>query len=130
MNKHIFLPVLFFFILFGCNNAENNNSQNKEEEKQLLEDKILEAVTVLPEYKEADQIIRAMTSGKQQLTCIINEPEGKQTQFLIEAGYNKETWFEPYYNFYVDPITFKVSIYDKTKGDIVPLEIWRKRENE
>ncbi len=128
MKKYLILILLIVAFFSNCNQTKKEKENNIDTEKSL-EDQVLEAVIFLPEYKEADQIVRAMTSNKQQLTCIINEPEGKDNRYHIEAGYNKETWFEPYYHFYVDTKTLKVSILDKEEGDIVPIEVWRERED-
>ncbi len=114
--------------LFSCNDSSTNNNNEHDTIEETAEDKALKAIENLPEFKEADIQINAMTNGKQSITCIIDAPTENDPYFYIQAGYNQESWFEPYYIFVVNAETFAVSIEDVIEGDVVSIDLWRKRE--
>ncbi len=126
------LLILFATVsfLFSCNDSSTNNNNELDTIEETAEDKALKAVENLPEYKEANVQINAMTNGKQSITCIIDAPTENDPNFYIQAGYNQESWFEPYFVFVVDAETFSVSIEDVIEGDVVSLDLWRKREKQ
>jgi len=116
--------------LFSCNDSSTNSNDELDTIEETAEDKALKAVENLPEFKEANIQINAMTNGKQSITCIIDTPAENDPNFYIQAGYNQESWFEPYFIFVVDAETFSVSIEDVIEGDVVSLDLWRKREEQ
>jgi len=117
-------------ILFSCNDTSTNSNNELDTIEETAEDKALKAVENLPEFKEANIQINAITSGKQSITCIIDAPTENDPNFYIQAGYNQESWFEPYFVFVVNAETFAVSIEDVIEGDVVSLDVWRKREDQ
>ena len=126
------LLILFATVsfLFSCNDTPTNNNNELDTIEETAEDKALKAVENLPEFKEANVQINAMTNGKQSISCIIDAPTESDPNFYIQAGYNQESWFEPYFVFVVDAETFSVSIEDVIEGDVVSLDLWRKREEQ
>ncbi len=133
MKNKLLLLCLSFFIIVGCDDNANNNSleENLSPDNgitETVENKAIKAVTDLPEYYDAAVHVKAMTNGEQSLSSIIEAPNEEFSDYYIQVGYNLETWFETYYHFYVNPETFEVSIEDVIVGDIVPIEVWRKRE--
>ncbi len=126
------LLILFATVsfLFSCNDSSTNSNDELGTIEETAEDKALKAVENLPEFKEADIQINAITNGKQSITCIIDAPTENDPNFYIQAGYNQESWFEPYFVFVVDAETFSVSIEDVIEGDVVSLDLWRKREKQ
>lgn len=132
MNKIVLLllPILIFFT--ACNTPQNDDNEDIEIIDEIsgsdTEDKVLQAITKLPEYYDAEEHVKAITNGKQSLSSIIYPPDKENSDYYIQVGYNQETWFEPYYHFYVNPKTFEVFIEDMIEGDIIPIEVWRKRE--
>lgn len=132
MKNIILLLFIASFFLISCNDSPTNTIKDDKSNNsaETTEDKALNAVTSLPEYHEANIQIKAMTNGEQSLTCIIDEPNKNHSEYYIEVGYNKETWFEPYYHFLVNPETFDVFIEDAVEGDVVSIDVWRKRESQ
>ncbi len=129
MKHSLFILIVFTSFLYSCNEpTTNNNDLNTKVE--TAEDKALMAVESLHEFKEANIQINAMTNGKQSISCIIDAPTEDDSNFYIQAGYNQESWFEPYYIFIVNAKTFGVYIEDVIIGDVVSLDVWRKREEQ
>ena len=113
-----FIPVSF--LLLSCNNSSvDGDKSNSSETVKTAEDKALIAVESLPEFKEANIQINTMTNGKQYITCVIDAPTEEDPNFYIQAGYNQESWFEPYFIFVVNAETFTVSIEDVIEGVVV-----------
>jgi hypothetical protein len=112
---------------FACNNGEGDGAEQSDHDIQT-EDRVLKAITDLPEYHDAEAHVNAVTGGKQSLSMIIYPPDEETDQWIIQVGYNQEAWFEPYYNFYVDEETLEVFIEDIIEGDVIPIETWRQRE--
>lgn len=133
--KNIFLLLsLSFFIIMSCNDTGNNNSDVEDpvidsNMTETLEDKVMKVITNLPEYNDAAVHVKAMTNNEQSLSSIIEVPNEYHTDYYIQVGYNQESWFEPYYHFYVNPETFEISVEDVIDGDVVPIETWRNRES-
>ncbi len=128
--KYSFLILLTISsFLFSCNDSSSDDDRlNRNENIQTAEDKALMAVESLPEFKDANIQINALTNGTQSITCIIDSPTEDDPNFYIQAGYNQESWFEPYYTFVVNERTFEVYIEDVVEGDIVSMHVWRNRE--
>ncbi|MCF6367025.1 MAG: hypothetical protein L3J35_12590 [Bacteroidales bacterium] len=121
-----FIILLSFVSLLIC--CEDSSTETVAEFEETAEDKAIKAVEVLPEYKEANIQINAMTNGEQSISLIIDAPTEEHPEFYIQAGYNQESWFEPYYIFVVDAKTFEVYIEDVIEEDVAPIETWRERE--
>lgn len=128
----IHIQVLVLIVLLSaCASEEDpvrDNVNNDEITDIDTEDKVLKAITGLPEYHEAEEHIKALTAGEQSLSFIIYPPDEENNKYYIQLGYNQESWFETYYHFHVDPETYEVFITDIITGDVVPIETWRKRE--
>ena len=130
MKKLSSFIVLSFFILISCNDSSTNKTVDEDDNNmtETVEDKAMKAITNLPEYHDAADIVSAMTNGEQSLSSIIETPNEDHSEFYIQVGYNQETWFETYYFFYVNPETFEVFIEDIVEGDVISIETWRIRE--
>lgn len=130
MKKLSLFIFLSFFIFLSCNNSADENISDSDNNTTVsVEDMVLKTVADLPEYNDAEINVKAMTNGEQSLSSIIEAPNADHSEYLIQVGYNQESWFETYYFFYVNPETFEVFIDDVIEGDIVPIETWRIREN-
>lgn len=94
----------------------------------VLEKKILEKISLLPEYKRSNAYLDSLTNRKHGLSSMIFKPSKNEKEYYVRVGYNGDDRFETYYNFYVDSTTLAIKIADVLEGDIVSLETWRKRE--
>ncbi len=92
------------------------------------ENKILDILSKLPEWEKANNYIDSLTKHKHGLSVTTEKPSKDKPDYYIRAGYNGEERFETYFHFYVNPQTFEIKIMDLVDGDIVPLNVWRKRE--
>ena len=131
MKKLLLFLIISLFLFAGCNDSSTNNNVSDKDSNmtETVEDKVMKAVTDLPEYNDAAVHVKAMTNGEQSLSSIIEAPNADHREYFIQVGYNQETWFETYYFFYVNPETFEIFIEDVIEGDVVSIETWRKREN-
>ena len=131
MKNLLLFLIISLFLFAGCNDSSTNNnvSDKAGNMTETVEDKVMKAVTDLPEYNDAAVHVKAMTNGEQSLSSIIEAPNADHSEYFIQVGYNQETWFETYYFFYVNPETFEIFIEDVIEGDVVSIETWRKRKN-
>jgi hypothetical protein len=131
MKTFYYLSIFIFLSITACKNSsdsENSSDSSVQSVERSDEDKALDAVIKLQEFKDVNEQIKAITNGKQEATFIINAPSEDHSEYYIQVGYNQEQWFENMYIFIVDPKTFDVSIEDLIEGDVVPIETWRQRE--
>lgn len=77
---------------------------------------------------KANNYIDLLTNHKHGLSVTTEKPSKDRPDYYIRAGYNGAERFETYFHFYVNPQTLEIRIMDLVTGDIVPIEIWRKRE--
>jgi len=133
MKKLLYFLTLISVFLISCSENEeteqdHNSTTSDNEVEMTTEDLVFKTVESLPEYKDAAEHIQAMTNGEQSISIVMEVPNEDRKEYYLKVGYNQETWFEPYYHFYVDPETFDVSIEDMVLGDVVSIETWRERQ--
>jgi len=137
--KASLLYIIFICLPVSCkNNSETKNSETpkettdsiKTDKKSVsdLENKMLDKLSKLPEWIQANQYIDSLTNHKHGLSVMTEKPNKETTDYCFRVGYNNELRFETYFNFYVNPKTFELKILDVLTDDIVPIDVWRKRE--
>ena len=92
------------------------------------EKKILDRISLLPEFKKSNKYIDSLTDHKHGLSSMIFKPQKGEKYYYVKVGYSSPERFETYYNFYVDSTTLAINIDDAVEADIVPIAEWRKRE--
>lgn len=142
-------PLIFLSLLLsaGCNTAENksnparadslNNTQVAAADTSrlivlgpatALENRILNKIAALPEFKTSNRYIDSLTGHAHGLSSMIFKPTDGFRNYYVQVGYDNKERFETYYTFYVDSVTMNIRLTDVLEGDVVSLEEWRKRE--
>ncbi len=137
MRKILFILSLFLFFYLGCKNNQekeikieykDSSNNNVFKSQSDLENAILDTLSKLPEWIKANTYIDSLTQHKHGLAVTTEKPTHENTDYYFRVGYNGTEKFETYFHFYVNPQTFEIKIMDLVDGDIVPLDVWRKRE--
>ncbi len=92
------------------------------------EEKILDLIRNINEVKASDKYIDSFSHHKKGIATLIFKPTKGEKNYTVQAGYNGESSFETYYNFYVDSATLQIKIQDPVDGDVVTIDEWRRRE--
>jgi hypothetical protein len=130
LNKNVFggiskvEEVNFFFILERKDSVPQTTATQKGNAK--LEQKIINDVFSLPEVRKKNKYIDSLTKHKKGITIIIaKKPDKIHNYYWVQAGYNSELRFEPYYNFYVYQPNRVIKYYDPMSDKILTLKEWR-----
>lgn len=109
--------ILYFFTsIFTCKEETKPLSSNESAQKVFKtevnsssqEDKILDAVRILPEVIEREKYLNSLTNHKAHISVmVVSKPTKSQPYYWVKVGYDNEFRYENYYNFYV---------YDLGKG--------------
>lgn len=140
MKRFFLLTVLVFFFAAGCAGnkevkeqflpgaepASENEWRGPAEIPYDVQDKIIQEISELPEYKEAQKNIAAVSNNRKGVTAIIDRDE-QGRGYTVQVGYNGGERFETYYFFLVAPRTYKISILDMTDDKYITLDAWRKK---
>ena len=117
-----FKPILNTYLLI------KNTSHKEYVNDTLLEKKIISKIFSLPEVKEKNKYIDSLSHHKSSVSIIITrKPDNKNKNYWIQAGYNNQLRFEPYYNFIVNLKDLSVLFYDTLEDRRYTLKEWRKR---
>ena len=126
----IFLSILLLSFFVACNSSnQNNNTVVKDSvivtskpdselhyvhnvTDTLLETKIIDKLMKLPFVKKSDKYIDSFTNHQRGIAFMVDSLQQGQTEVFVRAGYNGPERFETYYQFYVDPRTLEIKVYD------------------
>jgi len=135
---------LFLLITIGCKNKESrlpppvNDSVTANSKKEpgyihlvqegnpVLDKKILDAFSRVPEIIEANHYIDSISGHKDQIRCMWEEPDSTHADYVVQLGYDGSERFETYYWLYVNPVTLKVRFYDVITDSVYNAEDYRK----
>lgn len=141
MRKTVFLSVIVLVMISGCagNSVTTGEGflpgaeppaedewRGKKEIPAEVQDEIIKRISELPEYKEAQKNIDAVSRHRKGVTSIIDKDE-KGRGYSVQVGYSGSERFETYYFFHVDSVTYKITILDLQTDEYVTMETWRKR---
>ncbi len=76
-----------------------------------LGSRITDTLIRLSFIREANQRIDSATRHKHGIAFIVDTLANEKDIF-VQAGYNGEERFETYYQFYVNPVTMEIRVYD------------------
>ena len=83
----------------------------------------------LPEVQRANAYIDSFSNHKHGISFLIQRYPGKGVDhYWVQAGYNGDLHYEPYFNFYVYPPELAVKILDPLTGSVYTLVQWRIRK--
>lgn len=77
-----------------------------------LEDRITKAIMKLPFVKKANAYIDSFSNHQHGIAFMVDSLGSYKNEINVQAGYNGETRFEIYYNFYVNPRTLEIKVLD------------------
>lgn len=140
MKNNLFILTLIFAASCAGNKhdgqAESVDAQNqrivikRDTLTESVEERIINTVMALPEAEAANRHIDSITNHQKGLASMMDEPEKGETDYSVRVGYNGDERFETYYFFYVNPSTLRVKILDVITDSIIPIEDWRKQNQQ
>lgn len=77
-----------------------------------LENKITTALLKLPFVNKNNAYIDSFSHHRHGIAFMLENPQTKETDISVQAGYNGDQRFETYYRFSVDPKTLEIKVYD------------------
>jgi hypothetical protein len=92
--------------------------------QQRIETKIL----ALPEVMQAAKHIDSLTNHQHSIALMTTAPKKPGDSYFIRAGYNGKDRFETYYQFYANPATEEIRIYDPVSDRKMTLEAYRQNQ--
>ena len=78
----------------------------------ILENKIIDKLMKLPFVKKSDKYIDSFTNHQRGIAFMVDSLQAGEKEIFVRAGYNGTDRFETYYQFYVDPRTLEIKVYD------------------
>ena len=126
----IFFAILLLSCFVACNSSsENNNTAVKDSvivaskpdselryvhnfTDTILENRIIGKLMKLPFVKKSDKYIDSFTNHQRGIAFMVDSLQKGETEIFVRAGYNGAERFETYYQFYVDPKTLEIKVYD------------------
>jgi hypothetical protein len=86
-------------------------------------------VLSLQEVQRENAFIDSLSGHKHGISILVlKRPINQKGFFLVQADYNGELRFEPYYNFYVYPPHMSIKVLDAMTDSLYSLTDWRKKE--
>ena len=93
-----------------------------------LENKITAALLKLPFVIKSNKYIDSFSNHTHGIAFMLDEPQGKETDISVQAGYNGEQRFETYYHFFVNPKTIEIKVYDAVVDKTISVEEFLKSQ--
>lgn len=94
------------------------------------EDTVISRVLGLPEVQAKNSFIDSLTGHRHGISImVVNYPgdEPGHPRWWVQAGYNSDIRFEPYFNFYVYVPDMTIKVLDPNSNKAIGLEAWRAR---
>ena len=80
----------------------------------------------LPFVKKANAYIDSFSNHQHGIAFMMDSLGKGEKDIYVQAGYNGEMRFETYYQFYVDPVTLEIKVYDVAEDIKIPLKEYLK----
>ena len=140
--------ILFINIIISCNRGNNNQTKSKNIDSLKIEntinsdsnridtikagkddEKIYKLIFAIPEVKEESKFIEKESKGIGHLEVMIYQTpeETDEKCYHVKAGVDDGTRFITHFNFFVNPISFKIKYLDTVDDTLISLEAWRKK---
>ena len=78
----------------------------------ILENKIIDKLMKLSFVKKSDKYIDSFSNHQHGIAFMVDSLHPGETEIFVRAGYNGDERFETYYQFYVDPHSLEIKVYD------------------
>jgi len=112
-----------FYLAPKKDSLPQTNQKNSSESEAEIAVKILS----IKEVKAKDRYIDSISHHKNSISLIfMGRPDEDHKYYWIQAGYNSQVRFEPYYNFYVNRYDLSVFVYDSVKERTYTLKEWQR----
>lgn len=95
----------------------------------LLEKRIIDTLMKLPFIKKSNQYIDSFSNHRHGIAFMMDSVSKDEGGITVEAGYNGDYRFEPYYWFHVKPGTLEIEIYNITNNKSIPLKLYLKKNH-
>lgn len=95
----------------------------------LLEDRITDTLLKLSFIKRSNQYIDSFSNHQHGIAFLMDSLKKNDEGICVEAGYNGEQRFEPYYWFFVNPVTMDIRVYDLDHDKKIPLKEYLKKNH-
>jgi hypothetical protein len=93
-----------------------------------MDDAVVKKVMALPEVQKGDAYIDSFSKHQHGISILIQRRPGNGVDYYwLQAGYNGDLRYEPYFNFYVYPPKLTIKFYDTVTDSVYSLEEWRRR---
>ncbi len=77
-----------------------------------LETRIIDRLMKLSFVKKSNAYIDSFSNHQHGMAFMVDSAEAGDKDIFVRAGYNGDERFETYYQFYVDPHTLEIKVYD------------------
>ena len=77
-----------------------------------LESRITDTLMSLSFIKKSDKYIDSFSGHKHGIAFMVDTLAAGETEVFVRAGYNGDERFETYHQFYVNPKTLAIKVYD------------------
>lgn len=144
MRNSFFLLLIIFFA--ACNNSSDKNEAVKTDtvtaqikkdsalnyihnfSDTALENKITAVLLKLPFVIKSSNYIDSFSNHKHAIAFLLENPETSEAAIFVKAGYNGDERFETYYQFYVNPKTLEIKVYDPVADKKLSLKEYSKTQ--
>jgi hypothetical protein len=134
------LTISIAAFLWSCNNEPKQIQQNKSTKKdttvtlkptkslqEIFEDKVTDTLVKLDFIHKRHLAIDSISNHKHGITFITDSVIDVNKDVFVRAGFNRDDRFETYYQFYVNPKTMQIKVYDVIEDVQIPLDEYIKK---
>ncbi len=108
----------------------NRFTEFPKREPESLEKRIIDTIAGLNEVKQRAAYVEHQTNDKRHLHIAIYErPNKTRDYYSVKVMEDNGDAFVTHFNFYVYPKTMTIKYVETVTGEILDLNIWRKRKN-
>lgn len=128
------LIMIAIFSLFSCNNEPKLTEQKtsnqidnirtpnqKISSQETFETKVVDTLSKLDFIHKKHLFIDSVTNHKHGIAFITDSLIDSNTDVFVRAGFNGEDRFETHYQFYINPSTMQIKVYDAIEDIQIPL---------
>jgi hypothetical protein len=127
ISKKLFLISLMLFA-FLYSKEQNKEAAVSKSTNSAIEERILDTISQLPEYKERALYIEKKTNRKHHLNIIIyRRPSNKTPYYWVKAVEDNGINYYTHFNFYIYANPFSIKYYDTINDKVISLKKWREQ---
>jgi hypothetical protein len=128
LTKKILFIWLILFVPFFPKGQNTKVVISKSNDSTVIEEKILDTISKLPECRERAAYIEKETKGKRHLTIVIYERPSKEFPYYwVKAWEDNGIIYATHFNFYIYTNPFNIKYYDTMNNIVISLKEWRQQ---